>query len=264
MITATSSVASNAPTCARVSGSLRAKAIDKSVFVVVASAIASMPKSTERRERKELRKQTMQSCFYLLLDTETGGLSKKTDAVIQLGALILNDKLDFIYDKNGAAVFNSYIYPPKHLLCRIGALKSTGIDMMKVLTAPEEHVVAIMFRQFLDRFAPITSRGKHGCPIVAGYNVGFDWGFLEEIQERTGEKFNYFQPEVPPEGLSEPPFVDILKLARKRISKKVLPNHQLRTVAGYFRSQHTNSHDALEDCLATLDAWRGLVAMEAA
>lgn len=194
-----------------------------------------------------------------IIDTETGGLSEKTDAVIQLGAIIVDRNLNIVRDSQGRpAIFYSYIYPPQHLLCRIGALKATGIDMMKVLTAPEEHVVALMFKEWLGRFR------LDDEPIFAGYNAGYDWKMLRPMQERTGQRFGYYQPEMPEDGWEEPPFIDVLAIARKRLSKKVVPNHQLRTVAGYFHSPYMNSHDALEDCYATLDAWRGLTKMGAA
>lgn len=209
-----------------------------------------------------------------IIDTETGGFSEKTDAVIQIGALMVDTDLNIVRDKAGnPAVFNSYIYPPQHLLCRIGALKATGIDMMKVLTAPEEQVVARVFRQWLEQFAPVSAFSRvtkrrfvksKQSPIFAGYNAGYDYKMLKAVQDRTGEEFPYYQPEIPEEGLEEPPFIDVLKIARSHLSKKVIPNHHLRTVAAHFHSPYMNSHDALEDCYATLDSWRGLTQMGAA
>lgn len=197
----------------------------------------------------------------VITDTETGGLSEKTDAVIQLGALVVDRDLNIVRDKQGRpAVFNSYIYPPAHLLCRMSALKATGIDMMKVLTAPEEHVAAMMFREWLER----QTQDQDFEPIFAGYNAGYDWKMLKPMQDRTGEKFPYYQPPMPEEGWEEPPYIDILKIARSRLSKKVIANHQLRTVAAHFHSPYMNSHDALEDCYAALDSWRGLIRMGAA
>ena len=186
--------------------------------------------------------------MYAIVDTETGGLMRKTDAVLQLAAAIVDDDLNLI-DK-----FMSYIYPPSHLLIRVQALASNRVDMMKVLTAPPEIEVAQSFNSFLKRWQAAAKKR----PVFVAYNAQFDYWMLDSVQARTGETFAYNQPKWTDDGIEAPPWIDVLVLARRLVSSKQVKNHQLKTMAAHFGIPHADAHDALADVLVTRQVWKEL------
>lgn len=93
----------------------------------------------------------------LALDTETTGLSKTEDEILQLS----------IIDGAGEVMFNSLIRPVRHSEWP-GAERVNQISPEMVKDAPA-------FEEILPKVQEIVS----DADVITGYNVGFDLGFLE-------------------------------------------------------------------------------------
>jgi len=168
-------------------------------------------------------------------DTETGGLDPRKDATVQIGAIkCLMDEHLTIVD-----VFNEFIYPPRNLLIRLQALAANRVDMVRVMSADPEIVVA-------KRFAKFVSDG----PLFCAYNAPFDLAMLWEMQLRTGITFEYVVDK-------QNGWLDVLPMARRAL-KGVTANHKLKTVANYFGLAHEDAHDALADVQALREVYRNL------
>ncbi|MGB0721997.1 MAG: ribonuclease T [Gammaproteobacteria bacterium] len=126
----------------------------------------------------------------VVVDVETGGFNHRTDALLQIAAVILG------MDQSGrleAVETASYHVKPFH-----GAnidpksLAITGIDPHHPLRP------ALAESEALKRlFVPIRNAVKaNGCnrAILVGHNAAFDLNFLNAAVERTGNKRNPFHP----------------------------------------------------------------------
>lgn len=154
---------------------------------------------------------------YIVLDTETTGLSPTSDEIIQLS---------FIEVENGQIVrqYNTLVNP----LCLIppSATAINGIAIFDVLDAPTiEEIAEDVFTSIKD------------LPVV-GHNITFDLKFLAVAFARAGYSatLHYF---------------DTLNFARNVLEKDVdVVNHKLPTLAAYFNISY-HAHDALSDVMAT-------------
>lgn len=90
--------------------------------------------------------------------------------------------------------------------------------------------------RFADIADAVTARLR-GC-VVAGHNVGFDWGFLRNEYQLAG--------------LDAPvvPLVDTLEGARKHLD---LPRHRLGMCCEHLGINLSNWHAALADTMATAE-----------
>ena len=169
------------------------------------------------RSRIVGRTSSVQSCphtsDYIILDTETTGLSPYTDRIIQISAIR--------YDSEGVPIsfFDTLLNPCCLVSPQITAIN--GITNQMVASAPCADQVRDAFLSFL------------GDALLVGYNVTFDLRFLNQT-------FPGFFP-----GRS---YVDVLPLARRALD---LPSNKLELVASAIGfCPETEFHDSFTDCEA--------------
>lgn len=126
----------------------------------------------------------------VVIDVETAGFNAKTDALLEIAAVILE------MDSNGD------LYPREAIHCNVepfkganlekSALDFTGIDPYSPYRNAQSEKKALE-----QIFTPIRSAVKQsGCTraILVGHNSAFDHSFVFAAAERTGIKRNPFHP----------------------------------------------------------------------
>ena len=126
----------------------------------------------------------------VVIDIETGGFNSKTDAVLEIAAVIL------AIDESGKIeieqTFFHRVVPFDGANIEEAALKFTGIDPYHPLriAKSEKDVFSNMFKLVRD------SMRSNACKraILVGHNAHFDHGFLNAASERHNLKRNPFHP----------------------------------------------------------------------
>ena len=151
---------------------------------------------------------------YCVFDIETTGLEAGVDAIIEIGAVIVDHgKL--------CERYNSFVNPRRSIPEKIQKL--TGIDDSMVKNAPTIEQVLPEFLKFAG-----------DAPFVA-HNASFDTGFIN-IQCRRLE-------------LGSPrPALDTLALARQLVPE--LRAHKLNHLTKHFQIELENHHRAVDDAIA--------------
>lgn len=126
----------------------------------------------------------------VVIDVETGGFNAKTDALLEIAAVIIGAKSDGdLYLKE---TIHCNVEPFKGANMEKSALEFTGIDPRSPFRNAQPEKLA------LDKiFTPIRKEIKAtGCTraILVGHNASFDHGFVFAAAERTGIKRNPFHP----------------------------------------------------------------------
>jgi DNA polymerase-3 subunit epsilon len=162
---------------------------------------------------------------FCVVDLETTGSSPADCRITEIGAVKV---------RGGACLgtFQTLVNPGVAIPPEITVL--TGITHAMVLPAPT-----------IDAVLPAFSEFAAGCVLV-GHNVRFDAAFLNAALERAG------RPRL------DHPIVDTCALSRRLLADEV-PNHRLGTLASRLRLDHTPSHRALDDALATTDLLHALL-----
>lgn len=147
-------------------------------------------KSEAASKPKSLMASRFRGFLPVVVDMEMGGFESATDAVLEIGAVILG------FDEAGNLGTGERIglhvapFPGARILDE--ALKVNKIDPHN----PLRH--AVEEREALDLvFAPIRRAMKDtGCKraVLVGHNAHFDLGFLNAMVNRTGHKKNPFHP----------------------------------------------------------------------
>ncbi|MEX0965463.1 MAG: ribonuclease T [Pseudohongiellaceae bacterium] len=126
----------------------------------------------------------------VVVDIETGGFNSRTDAILEISAVILG------MDEEGVIGIDQTYYhriiPFEGLNIEEAALKFTGIDPFHPLRVarPEREVMQTMFGMVRDAM-----KARH-CKraILVGHNAHFDLGFINAASERHNLKRNPFHP----------------------------------------------------------------------
>ncbi|HIF75676.1 MAG TPA: ribonuclease T [Porticoccaceae bacterium] len=126
----------------------------------------------------------------VVIDIETGGFNSKTDAVLEIAAVIL------AIDQSGKIeieqTFFHRVVPFDGANIEEAALKFTGIDPYHPLriAKSEKDVFSNMFKLVRD------SMKSNACKraILVGHNAHFDHSFLNAASERHNLKRNPFHP----------------------------------------------------------------------
>ena len=185
------------------------------LFLLLSVMFYSAAKSYIKRADSKERELNTPITRYVIFDFETNGLSPKTNRVIEVGALKI---------ENGEVVdkFSTLVNPQRNLTKRITDL--TGITSEMLIDAPLEIDV---FKEFAD-FA----KGY----ILTAYNVNFDIGFLDETLKRLGIPFGSVE------------YFDTMKIARQNF--KNVENYKLETIMQSLNPDYIQNHRALDDCYA--------------
>ena len=126
----------------------------------------------------------------VVVDVETGGFNAQTDALLEVGAVILSVEPDGrVVQRESLAV---HVEPFAGANIESAALAVNGIKVDNPLR------MAVPEREALDRvFRPIRRAvSELGCrrAILVGHNAHFDLGFLNAAIARTGYKRSPFHP----------------------------------------------------------------------
>jgi len=156
---------------------------------------------------------------FVVVDLETTGGSPAECGITEVGAVKL---------RGGECLgtFQTLVNPGLPIPPLITVL--TGITQAMVMPAPPIEEVLPTLMEFI------------GGAIVVGHNVRFDIGFLHAALTRTQ------RPRLANRS------IDTYGLARRLVRDEV-PNLKLGTLAAHLRLDHTPTHRALDDALATGD-----------
>ncbi len=156
---------------------------------------------------------------FCVLDLETTGGNRNEDTITEIGVVKV---------RGGECLgtFHTLVNPGRAIPPQIVML--TGLTDAVVATAPRIETVLGSLRDFL------------GDSVFVAHNAAFDLGFLRAAFARDD------RPEY------RPTVVDTAALARRLLRDEV-PNCKLSTLASRLRLDHTPSHRALDDALATTD-----------
>ncbi len=171
----------------------------------------------------------------LVIDTETGGLDPRTDAIISVACVVYNDAPEeFVHmvvnDPTG---------------CK-------GIAPMAVHGITDERIQKHGHspRYVVDHIINLLQRNQmYGKVTLAGHNLPFDVGFLRRLFWLAGEDFDkhFNHGGLDTKGLA---------LALEAAGRIRLTSSSLVHVAPSFGVAPWKEHDALEDALATAKVLR--------
>lgn len=156
---------------------------------------------------------------FVVVDTETTGLSRSKAKVIQLSAI------KYMHDKP-VDTFNTFINPGNLPLPEVVAMK-TGISDDQLVNAPKFNDVKDKFLAFVGTL-PWIGHNINSFDLPILINNGLD--------------------------LAEVSTLDTLKMARKKLS---MEHYTLENLKDYFSIDHL-SHNALEDCKTTAIVYQHL------
>jgi len=140
--------------------------------------------------KSELLTQRFRTFYPVVIDVETGGFNSSTDAVLEVGAVLLtmNDDGELEIDQT----FFHRVIPFEGANIEEAALKFTGIDPYHPLriARTERDVFTSLFQVVRE------AQKAHHCKrsILIGHNAHFDHGFVNAASERHNLKRNPFHP----------------------------------------------------------------------
>lgn len=158
---------------------------------------------------------------YLIIDTETTGLSPEYDELIEIGMLLIKNNTVIDY-------YHSYVKPIGEIPEFITSL--TGITNEMVADAPSISDIICDILNFI------------GTNHIVGHNVNFDIWFIKASTNNFDDNRSY---------------TDTLYLARK--CKLPTIDNRLSTLKEYFNVNVKKSHNALDDCLSTFYVFNNLI-----
>lgn len=126
----------------------------------------------------------------VVVDVETGGFNPKTDALLEIAAVILDMDSDGLLQPGETLSF--HVKPFAGANIEEAALKVNGIDPWHPLrpALDEKDVLARIFK------ATREAMQAQACTraVLVGHNASFDLSFLYAAAERAGIKRNPFHP----------------------------------------------------------------------
>lgn len=170
-----------------------------------------------RKEIKNFRARIEEAGSYVVFDTETTGLKPSECDVIEFSA-VKADKDGNIIDE-----IDVYINPGYPLPEKITEITGITDDELSAKGIGVDEAVA-KIKAFMGDF-----------PVIAGYNVNFDIGFVSEMYNKAGEAFSYTTA------------FDVLKLARVMLPKP----HKLINVCETLSLTGYQFHRSIDDAKAT-------------
>lgn len=126
----------------------------------------------------------------VVIDVETGGFNAKTDALLEIAAVLLDFDDDGLIGRTGTVRY--HVKPFEGANMDPASLAVNGIDPNHPLrpAIDERDALQRVFREV--RSAVRESRCNRA--ILVGHNAAFDLGFLNEAIERSSIKRNPFHP----------------------------------------------------------------------
>ena len=162
---------------------------------------------------------------YIAIDLETTGLNPKTERIIEIGAVKVEDGK--ITDK-----FSTFVNPKRPIPFRITEL--TGITDEMVIDSPDIETILPQFIEFI------------GDAVLVAHNASFDVGFIEQNCKRQKIEADFT-------------YVDTVALAR--VLLPALNRFKLDTVAKALNISLENHHRAVDDAGCTAEIFVKFVQM---
>jgi ribonuclease T len=138
----------------------------------------------------ELASRRFRGFLPVVIDVETGGFHARTDALLEIAAVII--EVDAAGRVSRGATHAFHVQPFEGSRLDPASLEVNGIDPYHPLrpAISETDALQRLFREIR------TAIRAHGCrrSILVGHNAAFDLGFLNAAVERTGIKRNPFHP----------------------------------------------------------------------
>nr|WP_269091302.1 DEDD exonuclease domain-containing protein [Corynebacterium pseudokroppenstedtii] len=163
---------------------------------------------------------------FVVVDLETTGLSAHDDRIIEIGAVKIQGGEEI-------SRFSTFVDPGRLIPSLITNI--TGISDDDVNGAPEEAQAVKDFLQF--------SRGT----VLVAHNARFDIGFLQAASMRAHITW------------PQPTHLCTLVLARTMLDRSAVGSFKLSSLARHFHATTTPTHRALDDALATVTVFHGLL-----
>jgi len=126
----------------------------------------------------------------IVVDVETGGFNARTDALLEIAAVIIGQREDGLLERT--QTFRYHVKPFEGANMDPASLAVNGIDPYHPLRPAIDERDALQ-RVFREVRAAIR---ENGCSraILTGHNAAFDLGFLNEAITRTQIKRSPFHP----------------------------------------------------------------------
>jgi len=138
----------------------------------------------------ELASKRFRGFLPIVIDVETGGFHSRTDALLEIAAVIIEVDSSGRVRRGASHAF--HVKPFEGSRMDPASLEVNGIDPWHPLrpAIAEEDALQRLFREIR------VAIRAHGCrrAILVGHNAAFDLGFLNAAVERTGIKRNPFHP----------------------------------------------------------------------
>jgi ribonuclease T len=126
----------------------------------------------------------------VVVDVETGGFNPRTDALLEIAAVILG--MDGEGNLCARETLSFHVKPFEGARIEDAALKVNGIDPWHTLrpALDEKDALGRIFKAVRE------AMNEYGCTraILVGHNASFDHSFLYAAAERAGIKRNPFHP----------------------------------------------------------------------
>lgn len=205
---------------------------------------------------------------YVVVDTETTGLSPALDSIIELGAIRYvnhreTERFTQLVKPDKWTVFY-HTWDQIEPICKdLAAYEENGIHITNKKLRPNQYVDYPAFRgcqvryvsPFITELTGITDEMLNDAPmmkdvlpsfldfvgdsIIVGHNVNFDINFIyDTVMKYIGIPFTN-------------DFVDTLLLSQKLLS---MPHHRLQDLAEYYGMDYSHAHRAVEDAHMTAQA----------
>ena len=126
----------------------------------------------------------------VVVDVETGGFNSKTDALLEIAAVLVDFGDGGVLTRGATTRFHVKPFPGANM--EPASLAVNGIDPEHPLrpAIDERDALQRLFREVRQAIR------DNGCnrAVLVGHNAAFDLGFLNEAVERTSIKRNPFHP----------------------------------------------------------------------
>lgn len=128
----------------------------------------------------------------IVVDMETGGFNKETDALLEIAAVIL--RMDEKGELSRHRTFSWHLEPFEGSNLDPKSLEVNGID----INSPFRQQIALhepkAMSEFFGAIRKEVKLNRCSRAILVGHNAHFDLGFLNQAAERNGIKRNPFHP----------------------------------------------------------------------
>lgn len=179
----------------------------------------------------------------VVIDLETGGFNAKTDALLEIAAVML--RLDAQGNLKRGETFAYHVLPFQGANLEPAALQITGIDPHHPLrpAIPERDALQRIFREVRNELKAANCNRA----VLVGHNAHFDLGFLNEAIARCDIKRSPFHPFA---------IFDTATLAGVALGQTVLARASM--AAGLAWDERA-AHSAIYDAEITADLFCGIV-----